>query len=65
MSAGHERGHFLVPRLNKFGIAAGPREGGQDAVDAVAREAEDAMDAPLTETFQEEIADFICHGKSS
>ena len=34
-TAGHERGHFLVTRLNEVESVSGPVQGSEDAIDAI------------------------------
>ena len=59
---GHERGHFLVARLNELDLVS-PEAGqaAQQSVDAVAGIAKDAPDAPLMQAFPKEITDCLCH----
>jgi len=58
---GHERAHFLVARLDEVDLTVA-LEGADHAVDAVARIAEDALDAPGLEPLDEEIRCF--HGRT-
>jgi len=58
-----ERAHLLVPRLHEHRVVArsGPR--GEDPIDAVAREGEDMIDAPVTQTLQQVVGHLLCcHG---
>ncbi len=61
MGAGHEGGHLLMPRLDEVDVLAGPVDGADDAVDAVARIAIDALEPPLVEPLQQKIADALAH----
>ncbi len=47
VTARHERGHLLVPDLDELGLAFRAVERAEERVDAVARVAVDAVDAPL------------------
>ncbi len=61
----HERGQLLVPGLDELhGVvrALGALQRAHDGVDAVPREAVDALDAPLVEAFDHEVRDRLAHG---
>ena len=62
IGGGHERGHFLVPRLDELDLALGAVERAEDAVDAVAGIAEDHAHAPCVQPLNEKVADRLCHG---
>jgi hypothetical protein len=53
----HERRLLFMPHLHEFEPVGGPVDRGDDAVDAVARIAVDAPNAPRKEAFDQEIAD--------
>jgi hypothetical protein len=61
----HEGRHLFVARLNELRAIAGTTERAHDAVDAIAGVAEDPLDAPLRQALYQEIADGVCHDKSS
>ena len=63
--AGHERRKFFVAGLDEARLVAGLAQGGHDAVDAVAGIAVDAVDAPIGEALDDEIADGLGHGVPS
>ncbi len=59
---GHERSHLLVAHLDELdlvGTEAGKAT--QQAIYSIAGVAEHTADAPLMQTFPEEIADCLCH----
>src|SRR3546814_12855405 len=53
--ARHERGHFLVSHANVVEAVRSAAHRAHQAINAVARKAEDAFHAPLAETFENEI----------
>ena len=57
MGDGHERGHFFVPRLDEVDSSVALKRA-DDAVDAIARVAEDPLDAPGLQPMHEEICCF-------
>jgi hypothetical protein len=59
--AGHEGGQLLVAHLHEVDVGGAAAEGAHEAVDAVARVAEDAAHAPLRQALEHEIADGVCH----
>jgi hypothetical protein len=61
---GLERGHFLVPGLDELRAVVGSAERGDDAVDAVAGVAEQMLDVPLAQAFQQVVTYSRCHDQS-
>ena len=61
---GHERRQLLVAGLDELDVVAVLVERAEQAVDAVARVAVDALDAPLVEAAEDEGADVLGHGPS-
>jgi hypothetical protein len=51
----HERGRLLVPGLHEGRVSAGPAQRAQDRVDAVPGVAEDTVDAPGAQAFDDEV----------
>src|SRR5438105_8696063 len=56
MRAPHERGHLFVAHLHEIHVAVGAFEGAHDSVDAVARIAVDAVNAPFAGPMDEQVA---------
>jgi hypothetical protein len=66
VAAGHERGFLLVPHLHEVdAIVLHAAERRQDAVDAVARVAEQPPDTPLLKASKNEVADGLGHSGCS
>ena len=59
--ASHEGGHFFVPHLHVIDLVARAIDRADDAVNAVAGEAEDAFQPPFVDPFDEKIADRFTH----
>jgi hypothetical protein len=57
----HERGHFLVPRLDKFEPVAGASQCADQPVDAVSGISEYSLDTPSRKAFPEEVANGFSH----
>jgi len=55
-----------VARLDEHGLVVRAAEGGEDAIDAVAGEREDVLDAPRAQPLQQVVGDLLFgHGISS
>ena len=63
VAAGHERGQFLVARLDELHLVAGAVERAHQPVDAVARIAEDTTHAPLAQPLEEVVAGGLGHSQ--
>ena len=61
VAAGHERGRFLVPRLDELDVAGGAVERTNDAVDPVTRIAIDATHAPCQQARDERVGYGVGH----
>jgi len=59
-----ERGHFLVPGLDELRLVVGSHPGSVDAVDPVARVGKDLLHAPLAQSFQQVVGNFLSHALS-
>jgi hypothetical protein len=64
VAAGHEGCFLLVPDLHEVERVLHAAQRRQQAVDTIARIAEQAAHAPLTQPLQNEIADGLGHGGS-
>ena len=62
---GGEGGGFFVADLDEAELVFVGAEGFEEAVDAVAGETEDGVDAPLEEAFYDQVGDLLCHGGGS
>src|SRR5882672_10396587 len=61
----HERGQLLMARLDETRpLVASVFESGNHPVDPVAGIAEDALDAPRTQPFDQEVSHRLCHVRS-
>src|SRR5690606_14217599 len=58
---GHERSHFLMPRLDEADLLVGAIQRAEHAIDAIARIAIDAPNAPLIEAFDQEVTNCYRH----
>ncbi len=54
-----ERAHLLVPGLDELRLVVGAAPGGEDAVDAVAREGEHVLDAPVPQPVEQIVGDIL------
>jgi hypothetical protein len=63
MATGHEGGLFLMPHLHKLDGSIGPTQRGHDPIDAVSWVSKDAVDTPLLQAGEKEIADGLDHGE--
>jgi len=61
VAAGHERGRFLMPRLDELDLVGGTIERTEDAVDAVTRVAVNATHAPSCEASDESVGYGVGH----
>jgi len=61
MCTGHERGHFLVPRLNEIDLVLCPSHRAEHTVDAVAGITEHSPHTPFMEPRHDIVAYCLCH----
>jgi hypothetical protein len=52
-----ERAHLLMPGLDELQVGLGPAPGGENAVDAVTREAEHLVDSPFAQAAKQVVGD--------
>ena len=61
VAARHQRGRFLVAHLDEADVVAPLAQGFHDPVDAVTREAEDDVDAPVFQCLDQDVGRCHCH----
>src|SRR4030095_6435509 len=62
VAAGHQGGRFLVPDLHEADLVVSDAQRLHDAVDAVAGQPEDHVDAPVVDRVDQYTGCGICHG---
>src|ERR671930_2085198 len=64
VSASHEGGSFFVTNLNEAHLVLSRAQRFHDPVDAVTRQTENRIDAPVDNVFNQNVRGCFCHFKS-